>query len=171
MVQLGVFSEDSFHRWDSITNAYVPCTVLEWQNEMIQVGHYTDEIFVRTAAELLGRQIILYPVIPNQNDGDRVIVSPSIESTHEPFHIIYYEEANFINPHYQSVRPRDAPPLSSNSNSIPGNHGQPSLLSRLATMNTSKQSNQSTFGKLFLYPISYNSISIHYYHYIFISLI
>ena len=25
----------------------------EWQNEMIQEGHYTDEIFVRTLAELL----------------------------------------------------------------------------------------------------------------------
>ena len=104
-------------------------------------GHYTDEIFVRTAAELLQRQIILYPVIPNINDNDRLIVSPSIESTHEPFHIIYYEEANFVNPHYQSVRPRETPPLSSNSNNVPGNHGQPSLLSRLAAMNTSKTHN------------------------------
>ena len=52
---------------------------------MIRDGHYTDAIFVRTAAELLQRQIILYPVIPNVNDEDRVIISPSVESTYEPF--------------------------------------------------------------------------------------
>ena len=98
MVRNGLLIPDVFHRWNSDENAYVPCTVLEWQNEMIQEGHYTDEIFVRTAAELLQRQIILYPVIPNINDNDRLIVSPSIESTHEPFHIIYYEEANFVIP-------------------------------------------------------------------------
>ena len=66
------------------------------------------------------------------------------------------------------MRPRETPPLSATSNSLPGNHGQPSLLSRLATMNTSKSSNQSenpTFrGKL--YPISYNTIlqNIHLYN-------
>ena len=114
---------------------------------MIQEGHYTDEVFVRTAAELLGRQIILYPVNPNQNPNhrDRVIVSPSFESQHEPFHIIYYEETNFINPHYQSIRPRQSPPLApSLTESISGNHGQSSLLSRLATsLNKSKPNNQS----------------------------
>ena len=34
------------------TNANVRCTVEEWQNEMIQEGHYTDEIFVRTLGKL-----------------------------------------------------------------------------------------------------------------------
>ena len=46
-------SEDVFYRFDPATNAPVRCTVEEWQNEMIQEGHYTDEIFVRTLAELL----------------------------------------------------------------------------------------------------------------------
>jgi hypothetical protein len=110
---------------------------------MIRDGHYTDAIFVRTAAELLQRQIILYPVIPNVNDEDRVIISPSVESTYEPLHLIYYEETNFVNPHFQSARPRETPALIPNSDSIPGNHGQPSLLSRLAAMNSSNTNNQS----------------------------
>ena len=121
---------------------------------MIRDGHYTDAIFVRTAAELLQRQIILYPVIPNVNDEDRVIISPSVESTYEPLHLIYYEETNFVNPHFQSARPRETPPLIPNSDSIPENHGRPSLLSTLSAMDTSKPNNQSensTFrGKLYI---------------------
>ena len=65
MIRLGLLNADNFHRFDTARNAYVECTVQEWQTEMIQAGHYMDEVFVRTAAELLGRQIILYPVIPN----------------------------------------------------------------------------------------------------------
>ena len=144
MIDLGIYSEDSFHRFDVRSNAYVPCTVLEWQNEMIRDGHYTDAIFVRTAAELLGRQIILYPVIPNENDRDRVIISPSIESTHEPLHIIYYEETNFVNPHYQSIRPRNTPPLNPNSDNVSVNHSRPSLMSMLSNMDTSNPN-----GKVF----------------------
>ena len=99
-------SEDVFYRFDPATNAPVRCTVEEWQNEMIQEGHYTDEIFARTLAELLQRQIILYPVIPDPDrEGDRITISPSQETIHEPFHILYYEERNFVNPHYQSIMP------------------------------------------------------------------
>ena len=138
MIRLGHLNEDSFHRFDTATNAYVRCTVQEWQTEMIRDGHYTDEVFVRTAAELLGRQIILYPVIPHQNDRHRVIISPSIQSIHEPFHIIYYEETNFVNPHYQSIRPRQTPIIAAAPNN--GNRGhspsQQSLLSRLSAMNS-----------------------------------
>ena len=62
------------------------------------------------------------------------------------------------------MRPREAPPLSSSSNSDPGNHGQPSLLSRLAAMNSSNTNNQSensTFpGKSYI--ISYILYLIYY---------
>ena len=97
-----------------------------------------SKVFVRTAAELLGRQIILYPVIPHQNDRHRVIISPSIQSIHEPFHIIYYEETNFVNPHYQSIRPRQTPILAAAPNNGNRGHGpsQQSLLSRLSAMNS-----------------------------------
>ena len=78
---------------------------------MFQEGFYTDEIFVRATAELLGRQIILYPVIPNPTRLDRVTISPSYETTNEPFHILYYEETIFVNPHYQSIRPKSEMPL------------------------------------------------------------
>ena len=88
MLQRGLLTEDLFYRFDPATNAYVRCTVPEWQNEMIQEGHYTDDIFVRTLAELLQRQIILYPVIPDPDrEGDRITISPSQETIHEPFHI------------------------------------------------------------------------------------
>ena len=124
------------------TNANVRCTVEEWQNEMIQEGHYTDEIFVRTLAELLQRQIILYPVIPDPDkENDRITISPSQETTHEPFHILYYEERNFVNPHYQNIMPRPSaalvaaapPPIPNSENLV---HGQQSFLSRLSAMNS-----------------------------------
>ena len=142
MLRLGLLSENQFYRFDPTTNGYIRCTPQEWQNEMIQEGHYTDEIFVRTVAELLQRQIILYPVIPDPDrEGDRITISPSQETTHEPFHIIYYEEANFVNPHYQSIMPRPSsafvaaapPPIPNSENLV---HGQQSFLSRLSAMNS-----------------------------------
>ena len=52
------------------------------------------------------------------------------------------------------MRPRETPPLTPNSDSIPENHGRPSLLSTLSAMDTSKPNNQSensTFrGKLYI---------------------
>ena len=141
MIRLGLLNADNFHRFDTARNAYVECTVQEWQTEMIQAGHYMDEVFVRTAAELLGRQIILYPVIPNPQMRDRITISPSQETTHEPFHILYYEERNFVNPHYQSIMPRPSaafvaaapPPIPNSENLV---HGQQSFLSRLSAMNS-----------------------------------
>ena len=142
MLQRGLLSEDVFYRFDPATNANVRCTLQEWQNEMIQEGHYTDEIFVRTLAELLQRQIILYPVIPDPDrEGDRITISPSQETTHEPFHILYYEERNFVNPHYQSIMPR---PSSAFVPAAPvpivrnRDHDQQLFLSRLLAMNTTQ---------------------------------
>ena len=110
MVRLGLLSADIFYRGNSES-----ISVQEWQNDMIREGTYTDEIFMRAAVELLGRQIILYPVIPDPNQLERVTISPSyaVPAGTEPFHILYYEEANFVNPHYQSIRPRPQPQASS----------------------------------------------------------
>ena len=81
------------------------------------------------------------PVIPDPDrERDRITISPSQETIHEPFHISYYEERNFVNPHYQNIMPRPsaafvaaAPlPIPSSENLV---HGQQSFLSRLLAMN------------------------------------
>ena len=90
MIRLGLLTEDVF------TSAYG--SVQDWQNRMIREGTYTDEIFIQTAVELLGRQVILYPVIPTGRI-DRVTISPSYSTTYDPYHMLYFDETIFVNPH------------------------------------------------------------------------
>ena len=63
-----------------------------WQNAMANVGTEVDDVFIQIASELLGRQFILYPVIPHEGHQDRVIISPSVPTNHEPYHILMFEE-------------------------------------------------------------------------------
>ena len=51
MIRLGLLTEDVFQ------SAYG--SIDAWQNSMIQEGTYTDQIFIQTAVELLGRQVIM----------------------------------------------------------------------------------------------------------------
>ena len=110
-----------------------------WQNAMANVGTEVDEVFVQIASELLGRQFILYPVIPRQGNEDRVFISPSTQTNHEPYHILLYEDHNFNTPHYQSLRPRIVQSFietPENSQVLPQEHQ--SMFSRLSAI-----SNQS----------------------------
>ena len=79
----------------------------QWQNRMARVGVEVDHVFIQIASELLGREIVLYPVITEEGQQDRVTISPSSQTNHEPYHILLYDEAHFASPHYQSVRPQN----------------------------------------------------------------
>ena len=66
------------------------------------------------------RKIVLYPVNPYDTNGQvrKIELLPhgdcgcGIEmSNYEPFYMLYYEESNFLSPHYQSIRPKNEPPL------------------------------------------------------------
>ena len=108
-------------------------SVEAWQKTMSQVGNEVDHLFIITASEMLGRQIILYPVIPQDGQEDRVIISPSTQNNHESYHILLYDEAVFITPHYQSLRPRqqivvNSQPAPKNPNT---NTPKSSILSKL----------------------------------------
>ena len=78
---------------------------LEWQRRMARVGVEVDEVFIQTASSMLGRQINLYPVIPQRGHRDRVEISPGVQTNQESYQILLYEDINFVTPHYQSLRP------------------------------------------------------------------
>ena len=99
--------------------------VKEWVKTYSQVGAYVGQEFLQLASIYLNRKIILYPVNPVANENDqeanrnvnKIEIFPhedcncGIESTnHEPITLLYYEETNFVTPHFQSIRPIPLPP-------------------------------------------------------------
>ena len=100
---------------------------------MARVGSEVDEVFIQITSELLGRQFILFPVIPDDRSGfsDRIVISPSISSNHDPYQILIYEDINFVTPHYQSVRPIQSVIESPENESQDLPQNCPSMFSRL----------------------------------------
>ena len=144
MFRNGLISENNFRNTHGIPSV--------WQNRMARIGSEVDEVFIQIASELLGRQFILYPVIPNEGAPDRLVISPSIVSNHEPYQILLYEDINFVTPHYQSVRPIQSV-IESPENSeqdLPQN--PPSMFSRLSAM--SNQSAMNNRGNITRYIFS-----------------
>ena len=97
---------------------------------------YGNEVFIQITSELLGRQFILFPVIPDDRPGasDRLVISPSISSNHDPYQILLYEDINFVTPHYQSVRPIQSLIESPENSSQDLPQNRPSMFSRLIAM-------------------------------------
>ena len=105
-------------------------------------------IFVQIASELLGRQIILYPVIPWPGNQDRVVILPSIPSNHSPYQLLLYEDHNFNTPHYQSLRPRTSQSFIETQESSQIPQEWPSMFSRLSAI-----SDQSTTNTCFSFSL------------------
>ena len=110
----------------------------EWQSRMARVNTEVDEVFIQIASEFLGRQFILYPVIPDERYEDRIIISPTEPSNQEPYHILLYEDINFNTPHYQSLRPRQTQSIIETPRNQESNQERPSMFARLSSLSRSQ---------------------------------
>ena len=86
-------------------------TIHQYMEKMIKNGEFCGEMFFRIASELFQRPCYIYPVFRPQRTGalgaknERTLISPSSGSLENPFYFLYFSEANFHIPHYQSIRP------------------------------------------------------------------
>lgn len=77
-----------------------------WANNMKDSATFADHIFIYLAAEYLSREFIIIPVFPPQTGTDRVHIKPChTTASYKPFYFLYYSDARFISPHYQSILP------------------------------------------------------------------
>ena len=76
----------------------------EWKVLMAKEGQYCDQLFLQIFAENFNKKLVVIPVFKTQGDSDTGIIEivPEVESG-EPFHFLYYSEARFLSPHYQSI--------------------------------------------------------------------
>ena len=76
----------------------------EWKVLMAKEGQCCDQLFLQIFAENFNKKLVVIPVFKTQGDSDTGIIEivPEVESG-EPFHFLYYSEARFLSPHYQSI--------------------------------------------------------------------
>ena len=88
-------------------------SVESWKNHFSQDFIFVEQIFIQLASVVLNRKIKIYSVIDKES-RDRTIdphenCSCGLEAPAEPLYFLYFEDAHFISPHYQSIRPKCAP--------------------------------------------------------------
>ena len=97
--------------WDEQTRG----TVQDWVGKFSQPYIFPEQEFIQLASIFLNRKFVLYPVNPYYTNGppNKIEIFPHKDcgcgqKTPEdvrPFTMLYYEETNFVDPHYQSIRP------------------------------------------------------------------
>ena len=99
---------------------------------MSSKGTYADHYFIELCAEYLNRQIVIYPVHPEQSwkDGKNTInpISRKQPDNLDPLYFLYYSEVVFASPHYQSIRSKPKESLN------PTNESGPNFSLRETTM-------------------------------------
>ena len=97
-----------------------------WSKKMVETTTFADRVFIYLASEYLSREFIIIPVFAPQNGGsDRVHIKPFHSTAkYDPFYFLYFSDARFACPHYQSIRPIIS------DNSVP----PPNILSQTNTM-------------------------------------
>ena len=84
--------------------------ISDWIERCSQNYIFSDEIFVQLASIALNRKIKIYSVMDKAN-RDRTIephadCSCGMQTPNEPLYLLYFEDAHFRSPHYQSIRPK-----------------------------------------------------------------
>ena len=75
---------------------------------------FCENEFILLTSILLNRKIQIYSVM--DKDARDKIINPheacgcGTETPNEPLYLLYYEDAHFYSPHYQSIRPKQGPP-------------------------------------------------------------
>ena len=82
-----------------------------WIEKFSQPYVFPEQEFIQIASVFLNRKIVLYPVDPYNANPRKIEISPhencgcGLEAPDEAFTMLYYEETNFVSPHYQSIFP------------------------------------------------------------------
>ena len=95
--------------WDTETRGSIEA----WMEKFSKNYIFPEQEFLQLACTFLNRKIDLYPVNPYMTGPVRKIeLLPHTDCgcgmempNYEPFSMLYFEEANFVTPHYQSIRP------------------------------------------------------------------
>ena len=78
-------------------------------------GCYCDHVFIQLASLFLNKKIIIIPVLGKT----QIEISPQIglqTAIMESYYVLYYSEAQFHTPHYQSIRPKNYEKIISKKN-------------------------------------------------------
>ena len=81
-------------------------TLDQWKLRLLEQGAVCDQIFIQGTAEWLRRKIRIVPVVFQgaKNDGI-IVIQPSREwMVKDSFYLLYFSEAHFVTPHYQSIK-------------------------------------------------------------------
>ena len=84
----------------------------DWTNYMMNNGAYCDEVYLLLAAEVFNREIVLVPVFQEEGHDENGFIKFTPSSflscqMFSPFYLLYYSEAKFVIPHFQSIRPTE----------------------------------------------------------------
>ena len=81
----------------------------QWAKTMLEWGTFADRNFIQLASEYLSREFVIIPVIAPKSGSDRVVIKPFTSTAkYAPFYFLYFSDARFYSPHYQSIRPNTA---------------------------------------------------------------
>ena len=108
--QKPILKEKGKIKWEDCDPANELGSKAIWAQNMKQLGTFADRIFIYLASEYLSREFVIIPIFEPQNGGnDRVCIKP-IHTTakYQPLYFLYYSDARFVSPHYQSIRPSDS---------------------------------------------------------------
>ena len=88
-------------------------SIKSWKEHFSQNNVFCEEEIIQLASIFLNRKIKIFSVMDAER-RDRVIYphkdcNCGIETPEEPFYLLFYEEAHFISPHYESIRPKKSP--------------------------------------------------------------
>ena len=71
---------------------------------MSEDGTFGDHVFLQVAASVLNRQIVIYPVLETDGDGEgKIVINPGGQTAGNPLYLLYYSKNSFSSPHYQSI--------------------------------------------------------------------
>ena len=74
-----------------------------WMSQMKKDGEYADDVFLQLAEVVFRKKITVVHVIGGHTTNYPLVANT--ESYPSGIYVLYYEEAHFGSPHYQSVRP------------------------------------------------------------------
>ena len=85
-------------------------SVESWKTHFSQDYIFVEQIFIQLASVVLNRKVKIYSVM-DKVSRDRTIdphenCGCGQQAPDSPLYFMYYEDAHFHSPHYQSIRPK-----------------------------------------------------------------
>ena len=85
-------------------------SIASWIEHYSKNYIFSEQIFIQLTSIALNRKIKLYSVKDKEN-RDRIIdphehCGCGMKAPSEPLYLLYFEDAHFASPHYQSIRPK-----------------------------------------------------------------